>query len=193
MTESKRSLILILSISLGSISCFCFIFAIYSFFRYRRQLFKYRRLLGNANLGLTEELSLRSFSYSELEKETDDFREELGRGSFGAVYKGTISEGNKAIAVKRLEKVVEEGQREFRAEMTAIARTHHRNLIRLLGFCIEGSGKLLVYEFMCNGSLADLLFKAEMRPIWKERVRIALDVAKGILYLHEECDDRLWF
>ena len=88
---------------------------------------------------------------------------------------------------------MEEGQREFRAEMTAIARTHHRNLIRLLGFCIEGSGKLLVYEFMSNGSLADLLFKAEMRPIWKERVRIALDVAKGILYLHEECDDRLWF
>ncbi|XP_050241119.1 G-type lectin S-receptor-like serine/threonine-protein kinase LECRK1 [Quercus robur] len=191
LTESKRSLILILSISLGSISCFCFIFAIYSFFRYRRQLFRYRRLLGNANFGLTEELTLRSFSNSELEKATDDFKEELGRGSFGAVYKGTISEGNKAIAVKRLEKVVEEGQREFRAEMTAIARTHQRNLIRLLGFCIEGSRKLLGYEFMSNGSLADLLFKAEMRPIWKERVRIALDVAKGILYLHEECEVRI--
>ena len=191
LTKSKSSLILILSISLGSISCLFFVFAIYSFFRYRHQVYRYKRLLGNANLGLTEELTLRSFSYSELENATDDFKEELGRGSFGAVYKGSISGGNKTIAVKRLEKVVEEGQREFRAEMTAIARTHHKNLVRLLGFCIEGSRKLLVYEFMSNGSLADLLFKAEMRPVWKDRVRIALDVARGILYLHEECEVRI--
>ena len=131
---------------------------------------------------------MRSFSYNELEQATDGFKEELGKGSFGVVYKGAMSGGNKTIAVKRLEKFVKEGHREFRAEIRAIARTHHRNLVQLLGFCFEGSRKLLVYEYMSNGSLADFLFKAKMRPIWKERVRIARDVARGILYLHDECE-----
>ncbi|KAF5481233.1 hypothetical protein F2P56_001901 [Juglans regia] len=186
--ESKRGLLLILATSLGFISCLCFLFAVCCFCRYRHQVRTYRLLSENVNLGLNEEFALRSFSYKELEKATNGFKEELGRGTFGALYKGTMLGGNKTIAVRRLEKVVEEGQREFRAEMTAIGQTHHRNLVQLLGFCIEGSRKLLVYEYMHNGSLADLLFKAEIRPIWKERVKIALDVARGILYLHEGCE-----
>lgn len=72
--------------------------------------------------------------------------------------------------------------------MAAVRRTHHRNLVHLLGFCMEGSRKLLVYEYMSNGSLADFIFKAERRPLWKERVRISLEVARGILYLHEESE-----
>ncbi|XP_041003408.1 G-type lectin S-receptor-like serine/threonine-protein kinase LECRK1 isoform X2 [Juglans microcarpa x Juglans regia] len=186
--ESKRGLLLILATSLGFISCLCFLFAVCCFCRYRNQFRTYRLLSENVNLGLNEEFTLRSFSYKELEKATNGFKEELGKGTFGALYKGTMHGGNKTIAVRRLEKVVEEGQREFRAEMTAIGQTHHRNLVQLLGFCIEGSRKLLVYEYMPNGSLADLLFKAEIRPIWKERVKIALDVARGILYLHEGCE-----
>jgi hypothetical protein len=188
LTESNRGLILILTITLGSISCLCIIFAIYTLFRYRQKVYRYRSLSKNTNLGLIEEFTLRSFSYNELEKATDGFKEELGKGTFGVVYRGTIPGGNKTIAVKRLEKLVEEGQREFRSEIRAIAKTHHRNLVRLLGFCMEGTRKLLVYEYMSNGSLADLLFKAKMRPIWKERVRIARDVARGILYLHDECE-----
>jgi serine/threonine protein kinase len=90
------------------------------------------------NLELAEEFTLQSFSYNDLESATDGFKEELGRGSFGAVYKGILPRGGKTIAVKRLEKGVEEGEREFRAEMTAMAQTHHRNLVRVLGFCIEG-------------------------------------------------------
>ncbi|CAB4280606.1 unnamed protein product [Prunus armeniaca] len=126
---------------------------------------------------------------AELENATHGFKEELGRGTFGAVYKGTLSTSNKIVAVKRLEKVVEEGVREFKAEITTIGRTHHRNLVQLLGFCIEGSQKLLVYEYMSSGSLAHLLFNkaATVRPSWRERVGIVLDVAKGVLYLHEEC------
>ncbi|XP_060969716.1 G-type lectin S-receptor-like serine/threonine-protein kinase LECRK3 [Cannabis sativa] len=129
------------------------------------------------------------FSYNELERATEGFKDELGRGLFGAVYKGTLLYGgeNRAIAVKRLEKFVEEGIREFRAEMSAIGRTHHRNLVQLLGFCIEDSKMLLVYEFMSNGSLSDLLFKATKQPSWKDRVRLIQEVAKGVLYLHEEC------
>ena len=93
----------------------------------------------------------------------------------------------KLVAVKRLEKLVEEGEKEFQAEMRAIGRTHHKNLVQLLGYCAEGSKRLLNYEYMSNGSLADVLFKGIRRPDWDERVRIALDVARGILYLHEEC------
>ena len=183
---SKRSLILILSVILGTVSCLCLVLAASSFFVYRQKLVRYRKLSENVNLGLAEEFTLRLFSYNELESATDGFKEELGRGSYGVVYKGIISSCGKTIAVKRLEKAVEEGEREFQAEITAIARTHHKNLVRVLGFCIEGSRKLLVYEYMNNGSLADLIFEAERPPIWKERIRIALDVARGLLYLHEE-------
>ena len=83
---------------------------------------------------------------------------------------------------------MDEGEREFRREMRATGRTHQRNLVQLIGFCDEGSSRMLIYEYMSNGSLADLLFKAERRPCWNERVRIALDVARGICYLHEDCE-----
>ncbi|KAF3440539.1 hypothetical protein FNV43_RR18823 [Rhamnella rubrinervis] len=186
--ESKNSTIVILALSLGSVACLCFLFAISSFIVYKHRYRRYAKLLENAHLGLTEDFSLQSFSYNELERATNGFNEEIGKGTFGAVYRGILSEsGNKAIAVKRLEKVVEEGVREFRAEMTTIGRTHHRNLVQLLGFCIEGSKKLLVYEFMSNGSLADRLFKAASPPTWRARMRFVLDVARGIFYLHEEC------
>ncbi|KAJ7956985.1 putative Receptor-like protein kinase 1 [Quillaja saponaria] len=162
--------------------------AISSFFIFKVRVLRYKRLLENENLGLNEEVTLRLFSYHELKKATNDFKEELGKGSFGAVYKGTLYKGKKLVAVKRLEKLVEEGEREFLAEMRAIGRTHHRNLVRLLGYSAEDSKRLLVYEYMSNGSLAELLFKSSRRPDWNERVSIALDVARGILYLHEECE-----
>ncbi|ONI01888.1 hypothetical protein PRUPE_6G165100 [Prunus persica] len=189
-TKNSHGLIVILAVSLGSIACVCFSFAVSSFIIYMHRLQRYKKLLDHTKVGLAEELfSLQSFSYTELENATHGFKEELGRGTFGAVYKGTLSTSNKIVAVKRLEKVVEEGVREFKAEITTIGRTHHRNLVQLLGFCIEGSQKLLVYEYMSSGSLAHLLFNkaATVRPSWRERVGIVLDVAKGVLYLHEEC------
>ncbi|RVW78096.1 G-type lectin S-receptor-like serine/threonine-protein kinase LECRK4 [Vitis vinifera] len=156
--SNKKELILILASSLGSIAFLCALVAVSSFFIYRSQVHRYRTLSENA----MEEFTLRSFSYNDLEKATDGFREELGRGPFGAVYKGTIAQGNQTIAVKRLEKVVEEGEREFQAEMTIIGRTHHRNLI---------------FSSMVKSA-----------RFGEKRVRIALDVARGIFYLHEECE-----
>ncbi|KAL7249383.1 hypothetical protein ACSBR1_011557 [Camellia fascicularis] len=200
VTDNKGHLISIVAVSLGSLACLCIVIASSSFFVYKHRVHKYKKLSDNAKLGLTtEEFSLRSFSYNELEEATQGFKEELGKGSFGAVYRGTLSGfGNKniVVAVKRLENVPEEdgdSHREFRfqTEVTAIGRTHHRNLVRLLGFCVEGRRKLLVYEYMSNGSLANVLFKAtdhQRRPGWKERVRIVFDIARGILYLHEECE-----
>ncbi|KAF3943341.1 hypothetical protein CMV_030094 [Castanea mollissima] len=189
LKDSKKKIILILSLTLGSIAFLCSVIAISCFFIYRHQVHRYRELSPeNVNVEFAENFTLHSFSYNELENATDGFKEVLGEGSFGSVYKGYVSEANKTIVVKRLEKFVEEGERGFQAEMTAIGRTHHRNLVQLLGFCIEGSRKLLVYEYISNGSLADLLFKAKKRPLWKERVRITLEVARGIFYLHQECE-----
>ncbi|KAF8404402.1 hypothetical protein HHK36_009287 [Tetracentron sinense] len=128
--DSKKANVLILVVTLGFIICSFVAISVSGYFIYKERVYRYRRLLGNGNLGLREELTLRMFSYNELVKATDGFKEELGRGSFGAVYKGVLSRGSKLVAVKRLEKVVEEGEREFRAEMRAIGRTHHRNLVR---------------------------------------------------------------
>ncbi|PIN21619.1 Serine/threonine protein kinase [Handroanthus impetiginosus] len=190
VVERKKALALILGLSLGTFALICSLLAIISIFLYRCRAHGYRALSGTANQALNGEYTLRSFSYDELEKATDGFKEILGRNPYGAVYKGNLSEGNKNVAVKTLENV-QEGESKFRTEMTAVGRTHHRNLVRLLGFCMEGSRKLLVYEFMSNGSLANFLFKVDNRPPWKERVRIALEVARGILYLHEECESRI--
>ncbi|XP_059641582.1 G-type lectin S-receptor-like serine/threonine-protein kinase LECRK4 [Cornus florida] len=188
VTTSKKALVLILVLCLSLVTYSCFALAFSGLFIFKFRILKYRRLLETASSGLIEEFTLRSYSYNELRKATSGFIEKLGQGSFGTVYRGALYKGKKLIAVKRLEKIAEEGEKEFRAEMRAIGRTHHKNLVRLLGYCAEGSKRLLVYEFMSNGSLADLLFRAPRRPDWNERVRIALDVARGILYLHEECE-----
>ncbi|XP_060674732.1 G-type lectin S-receptor-like serine/threonine-protein kinase LECRK1 isoform X2 [Ziziphus jujuba] len=165
--------------------------AISGLYIFKIRILRYKRLGEiNGQMGCSgddELIALRVFSYNELKKATDGFKEELGKGSFGAVYKGVLNRGRKLVAVKRLEKLIEEGEREFRAEMRAISRTNHKNLVRLMGYCAEDSKRLLVYEYMSNGSLADLLFKQAKRPDWNSRVRIAIDVAKGINYLHEQC------
>jgi len=193
VTDNKKSVIMILAFTLGSISLLSLIFAVSIFFTYKRKVHKYTTLSeSDQNLGLTGECSLRSFSFDELVKSTGSFTEEIGRGSFGAVYRGETGDDNQNIAVKRLERVaVGDWQREFRNEITSIARTHHRNLVKLIGFCIDGAGSLLVYEYVRNGSLGSLLFNDEKQISWRDRLKIALDVARGILYLHDECEVRI--
>ncbi|VVA39365.1 PREDICTED: G-type lectin S-receptor [Prunus dulcis] len=188
-TTDKKLIKQIIVLTLALILFSCAALAVSGFYISKIRFLRYKRLTEiNGDLGLAdEELTLRAFSYNELRRATNGFKEELGKGSFGAVYKGALNKGKKIIAVKRLEKLVEEGEREFRAEMQAIGRTHHKNLVRLLGYSAEDSKRLLVYEYMSNGSLADLLFRNEWKPTWSERVTIALDVARGLLYLHEEC------
>ncbi|KAF6136150.1 hypothetical protein GIB67_038355 [Kingdonia uniflora] len=131
-------------------------------------------------------MNLRSFTYNELEEATDKFKEKLGKGAFSTVYKGILeSNPQSLVAVKRLESVVEGVEKEFRAEMSAIGRTNHKNLVQLFGFCDEGAHRLLVYEFMKNGSLASFLFEGS-RPEWYQRIQIAFGIARGIVYLHEK-------
>ena len=92
------------------------------------------------------------------------------------------------VAVKQLDKVVEQGDKEFVTEVQVIALTHHRNLVRLLGFCNEQNHRLLVYEQMKNGTLYKFLFGEGDKPSWEFRAKVVLEVARGLSYLHEECD-----
>ncbi|KAL3504030.1 hypothetical protein ACH5RR_033871 [Cinchona calisaya] len=131
------------------------------------------------------------FSYKELQRATKGFKEKLGAGGFGAVYKGVLA--NRTVAaVKQLEGI-EQGEKQFRMEVATISSTHHLNLVRLIGFCSEGRHRLLVYEFMKNSSLDNSLFTSEEQSgkmlNWQCRYNIALGTAKGITYLHEECRD----
>ncbi|XP_044479997.1 G-type lectin S-receptor-like serine/threonine-protein kinase LECRK1 [Mangifera indica] len=189
VVTSKKAIVLILVMTFSFVTCSCILLGMSGIFVFKYRVAKYKWLLETGNFGLSDELTMRSFSYNELKKATNGFKEEVGRGSFGAVYKGAFYKGEKLVAVKRLEKMINESsEREFHAEMQVIGRIHHKNLVRLLGYCAVDSKRLLVYEYMSNGSLADLLFHSETSPDWNERVRIALDVAKGILYLHDECE-----
>ncbi|KAJ6944626.1 G-type lectin S-receptor-like serine/threonine-protein kinase LECRK2 [Populus alba x Populus x berolinensis] len=127
----------------------------------------------------------------ELAEATEGFKEELGRGAFGVVYRGVVHIGSSiVVAVKKLNNMAEDRVREFKTEVNVIGQTHHKNLVRLLGFCEEGDQRLLVYEFMSNGSLSSFIFQ-DAKPGWKERIQIAFGVARGLLYLHEECSNQI--
>ncbi|KAK7307765.1 hypothetical protein VNO77_41115 [Canavalia gladiata] len=134
------------------------------------------------------ETNLHSFTYEALKEATWGFSQEIGRGSFGIVYKGQLEAAScNMVAVKRLDRLAQEREKEFRTELSAIGKTFHKNLVRLIGFCDEGIQRLLVYEFMSNGTLADILF-GQHKPVWKVRVGFALGIARGLVYLHQECD-----
>ncbi|KAL2469461.1 Leucine-rich repeat protein kinase family protein [Abeliophyllum distichum] len=132
-----------------------------------------------------------AISIEVLRQVTNNFSEEniLGRGGFGVVYKGEFHDGTK-IAVKRMESgaMGTKGMNEFQAEIAVLTKVRHRHLVALLGYCINGNERLLVYEYMPQGTLSQHLFEWQERgyqPLtWKQRVTIALDVARGVEYLH---------
>ncbi|KAM3192673.1 hypothetical protein ACQJBY_069718 [Aegilops geniculata] len=132
-------------------------------------------------------LSVRAFSWKELHKATNGFEKLLGKGSFGEVYQGELkSPRRRLIAVKRLINSNEYSEREFTNEVQSIGQIHHRNLVRMIGYCKEGKHRMLVLEYMPGGSLRGYLFKPE-RPPWSWRAQAALGIARGIEYLHDGC------
>lgn len=178
---------------------------ILSFWAFLRKYSKYRDMARTFGLEFLPAGGPKRFSYAELKAATKDFSDVVGRGGFGVVYKGELPDG-RIIAVKRLKNGAGGGEAEFWAEVTIIARMHHLNLVRMWGFCAEKEQRMLVYEYIPNGSLDKFLFQQEVAgneaqqsrenegllrqtPTldWNIRYRIALGVARAIAYLHEEC------
>ncbi|EEE55152.1 hypothetical protein OsJ_02952 [Oryza sativa Japonica Group] len=130
----------------------------------------------------------RRFTYRELVEATGKFKEELGKGGSGTVYRGILGD-KKVVAVKKLTDV-RQGEEEFWAEVTLIGRINHINLVRMWGFCSEGRQRLLVYEYVENESLDRYLFDdSGTRNLlsWSQRFKIALGTTRGLAYLHHEC------
>ncbi|KAM4110613.1 hypothetical protein ACJW30_05G005000 [Castanea mollissima] len=129
------------------------------------------------------------FEFSTIRAATDNFSDanKLGKGGFGVVYRGTLPQGQE-IAVKRLSRNSGQGDQEFKNEVLLVAKLQHRNLVRLLGFCLEGNERLLIYEFVPNTSLDHYIFDSMKRADlnWERRYKIIGGVARGLLYLHED-------
>ncbi|KAB5534150.1 hypothetical protein DKX38_017236 [Salix brachista] len=129
------------------------------------------------------------FAFSTIQDATEDFSEKnrLGQGGFGVVYKGVLPNGQE-IAVKRLSKDSGQGDLEFKNEVLLLAKLQHRNLVMLLGFCLEGIERLLIYEFVPNSSLDHFIFDPTKRVQlnWERCYKIIGGIARGLLYLHED-------
>ncbi|KAL3522078.1 hypothetical protein ACH5RR_014912 [Cinchona calisaya] len=129
------------------------------------------------------------YNFNAIQAATNNFAlgNKIGEGGFGPVYQGTLPNGQ-VVAVKRLSRSSAQGIEEFKNEIVLVARLQHRNLVRLLGFCLEGEEKLLIYEFVQNKSLDNFLFDPEKRKLldWSRRYKIIGGIARGLLYLHED-------
>ncbi|KAG6605855.1 putative serine/threonine-protein kinase PBL3 [Cucurbita argyrosperma subsp. argyrosperma] len=140
--------------------------------------------------------ALKSFSFIDLRNATKNFRSEslLGEGGFGCVFKGWIDEHSYlptkpgtgiVVAVKKLKRGSLQGYKEWLAEVNYLGQLRHDNLVRLIGYCSESDDRLLVYEYMPKGSLENHLFRKGVAPIsWRVRMNIAVDVARGLSFLH---------
>ncbi|KAL5061704.1 hypothetical protein RYX36_023441 [Vicia faba] len=160
--------------------CLLSIFAIFYIIRRRKRYDDDDELLGIDTMPNT-------FSYYELKNATSDFNRDnkLGEGGFGPVYKGTLNDG-RDVAVKQLSIGSHQGKSQFVAEIATISAVQHRNLVKLYGCCIEGSKRLLVYEYLENKSLDQALFGNVLFLNWPTRYDICMGVARGLTYLHEE-------
>ncbi|KAI7733176.1 hypothetical protein M8C21_012720 [Ambrosia artemisiifolia] len=132
-----------------------------------------------------------AFTHADVLKATGNFANDriIGRGGFGTVYRGLLPDGRDVAIKKKLREGIE-GEREFRAEMEVLTRNGlgwpHPNLVTLYGWCLYGSEKLLVYEYMDGGNLEDILVdKSGFK--WKRRIHVAIDVAHALVFLHHEC------
>ncbi|KAF5728356.1 leucine-rich repeat receptor-like serine/threonine-protein kinase [Tripterygium wilfordii] len=125
------------------------------------------------------------YPYKDLQKATYNFTTLIGQGAFGPVYKAQMSTGE-IVAVKVLATDSKQGEREFQTEVMLLGRLHHRNLVNLVGYCAEKGQHILIYVYMSKGSLASHLYNESNEPLnWDVRVHIALDIARGLEYLHD--------
>ncbi|CAK8560102.1 unnamed protein product [Lathyrus sativus] len=195
--NNREALVVVVSVLFGS-SAILNAVLIVAICASTSMILQYKKKLRRVSRSDTHvETNLRCFTYEELEEATNGFDKELGRGAFGIVYEGVVNNNTCSetrVAVKKLNNfLLDQAHREFRNELNVIGLTHHKNLVRLLGFCEGGSERLLVYEYMSNGTLSSLLFNADekQKPSWKLRLELAIGIARGLVYLHEECITRI--
>ncbi|KAM2691404.1 hypothetical protein EV2_005811 [Malus domestica] len=189
--EYDSTLIVVGSVLLSSLGVLNFILPLITYMVVSRIYSRKAKVI--PPYGVMAGMNLKCFTYDEIKDATDKFKEELGRGASATIFKGVLASDNgigKCVAVKSLDSKVRGNDLEFNAEVSAIGRTSHRNLVQLLGFCNEGEHRMLVYEFMSNGSLASFVF-GESRPKWCQRRHIVLGIARGLLYMHEECSSQI--
>ena len=132
------------------------------------------------------------YSYNDIKKLTNHFKEKLGQGGYGTVYKGKLS-NEVLVAIKILNDSKGNGE-EFINEVGTIGRIHHVNVVRLVGFCADGVKRALIYEFLPNESLEKFIFSTSVETYslgWEKLQDIAIGIAKGIEYLHQGCDQRI--
>ncbi|KAF2585530.1 hypothetical protein F2Q70_00034935 [Brassica cretica] len=161
--EGGSSSVIVIAVVLPITVIFLLLVAVFSF-RAKRKTTSYETEPLADGDDITTAGSLQ-FDFKAIEAATDKFSEsnKLGQGGFGQVYKGTFPSGVQ-VAVKRLSKTSGQGEREFKNEVVVVAKLQHRNLVRLLGFCLEGEEKILVYEFVPNKSLDYFLFELGFTP-----------------------------
>lgn len=178
----------------SSLGCICLLVLIFGFLLWWRQRHN-QQVFFDFNEQNREEIclgNLKRFQFRELQVATNNFSSKniLGKGGFGNVYKGCLQDGT-IVAVKRLKDGnAIGGEIQFQTEVEMISLAVHRNLLRLYGFCVTPSERLLVYPYMSNGSVASRL-KAKPALDWNTRKRIALGAGRGLLYLHEQCDPKI--
>ncbi|KAK4798207.1 hypothetical protein SAY86_030533 [Trapa natans] len=184
--SSNTTRIIIIVVVAASISLCIIIIGVFLFCR-RKQ-----RKSIQSNVEIEDEIKTAEslqYDFAIISAATDNFSEEnkLGQGGFGYVYKGKLDNG-KEIAVKRLSRGLGQGEQEFKNEVLLVARLQHRNLVQLIGFCLSGEERLLIYELMPNSSLDRFIFDpVKSRHLdWERRQKIIGGVARGLVYLHED-------
>ncbi|KAG6676314.1 hypothetical protein I3842_15G145500 [Carya illinoinensis] len=188
--HKSRKLAIALGVTFSSIFLICLALGLWCRKRQKKQTILHMN--DNQEEGLMRLGNLRKFTFKELQSATDNFSSKniLGAGGFGNVYKGKLGDGI-MVAVKRLKDVTgTTGESQFRTELEMISLAVHRNLLRLTGYCATPNERLLVYPYMANGSVASRL-RGKSVLDWNARKRIAIGAARGLLYLHEQCDPKI--
>ncbi|OVA12765.1 Protein kinase domain [Macleaya cordata] len=189
--HKNHNVALALSSSLG---CICLLILGFGFLLWWRKIHNQQTFFNISNHHQEQVLlgNLKKFQFKELQIATENFSNKnlIGKGGFGNVYKGYLHDGT-VVAVKRLKDGnAIGGEIQFQTEVEMISLAVHRNLLKLCGFCMTTKERLLVYPYMSNGSVASRL-KGKPALDWRTRKRIALGAARGLLYLHEQCDPKI--
>ncbi|XP_056690381.1 uncharacterized protein [Spinacia oleracea] len=192
-TGNRQMVIVMVTAIIGTIGVAASIYGLWRLMSQRKVRRKKKEQLdnfkndGNGYQNQLEELPL--FEFKRLAMATNDFQDsnKLGQGGFGPVYKGTLEDGVQ-IAVKRLSAASGQGLEEFMNEILVISKLQHRNLVKLLGGCVENNEKMLIYEYMPNKSLDFFLFDPDKRELlnWERRFTIIEGISRGLVYLHRD-------